>query len=99
MFTRNWNPQNGRPRADTSIVRCQVKGKINRIVRAFGKLLGFFFSSSLQFHAAELKSKKDLNEVHPLIDYTPPVYITLLFTDLGVLTPSAISDELIKLYC
>ena len=35
---------------------------------------------------------------HPIIDYTPPCYITLLFTDLGVLTPSAVSDELIKLY-
>lgn len=35
---------------------------------------------------------------HPKIDYTPPQYITLLFTDLGVLTPSAVSDELIKLY-
>ena len=37
-------------------------------------------------------------EAHPHIDYTPPHYITLLFTDLGVLTPSAVSDELIKLY-
>ncbi|KAM7440254.1 Translation initiation factor [Porites harrisoni] len=35
---------------------------------------------------------------HPMVDYTPPSYITLLFTDLGVLTPSAVSDELIKLY-
>ncbi|KAL5477859.1 hypothetical protein EMCRGX_G024709 [Ephydatia muelleri] len=35
---------------------------------------------------------------HPSLDYTPPQYITLLFTDLGVLTPSAVSDELIKLY-
>lgn len=35
---------------------------------------------------------------HPTIDYTPPSYITLLFTDVGVLTPSAVSDELIKLY-
>lgn len=35
---------------------------------------------------------------HPVVDYTPPSYITLLFTDLGVLTPSAVSDELIKLY-
>ena len=35
---------------------------------------------------------------HPHIDYTPPQYITLLLTDLGVLTPSAVSDELIKLY-
>lgn len=34
----------------------------------------------------------------PNIDYTPPAYISLLFTDLGVLTPSAVSDELIKLY-
>lgn len=35
---------------------------------------------------------------HPTYDYTPPSYISLLFTDLGVLTPSAVSDELIKLY-
>ena len=34
----------------------------------------------------------------PSRDYTPPSYITLLFTDLGVLTPSAVSDELIKLF-
>eukprot|EP00047_Mylnosiga_fluctuans_P010376 m.15983 g.15983 ORF g.15983 m.15983 type:complete len:273 (-) comp3086_c0_seq1:55-873(-) len=35
----------------------------------------------------------------PTMDYTPPSFISLLFTDLGVLTPSAVSDELIKLYC
>jgi len=35
---------------------------------------------------------------HPTIDYTPPGLITLLFTDFGVLTPSAVSDELIKMY-
>ena len=35
---------------------------------------------------------------NPLCDYTPPSFITLLFTDLGVLTPSAVSDELIKQY-
>ena len=39
----------------------------------------------------ELKVEK------PSRDYTPPCYITLLFSDLGVLTPSAVSDELIKL--
>lgn len=43
--------------------------------------------------AVELMAK-----AHPLVDYTPPAYITLLFTDLGILTPSAVSDELIKLY-
>jgi translation initiation factor 2B subunit (eIF-2B alpha/beta/delta family) len=33
---------------------------------------------------------------NPSRDYTPPHLITLLFTDLGVLTPSAVSDELIQ---
>jgi len=34
----------------------------------------------------------------PPSDFTPPANITLLLTDIGVLTPSAVSDELIKLY-
>ncbi|XP_075967098.1 translation initiation factor eIF2B subunit alpha isoform X1 [Anarhichas minor] len=51
-----------------------------------------------QYKADTLKTVKNLSEEHPMIDYTPPSLITLLFTDLGVLTPSAVSDELIKLY-
>lgn len=39
-----------------------------------------------------------LNISNPALDYTPPEYISMLFTDLGILTPSAVSDELIKLY-
>lgn len=35
---------------------------------------------------------------NPPCDFTPANFITLLFTDLGVLTPSAVSDELIRLY-
>ncbi|CAL1300004.1 unnamed protein product [Larinioides sclopetarius] len=48
----------------------------------------------------ELKhlSSKVNSKEHPLIDYTPPSYITLLFSDLGILDPSAVSDELISLY-
>lgn len=42
-------------------------------------------------------SDVDIERTPPLVDYTPPEYITLLFTDIGVLTPSAVSDELIKL--
>ncbi|CAF4595958.1 unnamed protein product, partial [Rotaria magnacalcarata] len=42
--------------------------------------------------------EENLANEHPLVDYTPPVYITLLFTDIGLLTPSAVSDELMKLY-
>ena len=41
---------------------------------------------------------KSVQVENPTCDFTPPHYITLLFTDIGVLTPSAVSDELIKLY-
>lgn len=34
----------------------------------------------------------------PAVDFTPANFITLMFTDLGVLTPTAVSDELIRLY-
>ena len=51
-----------------------------------------------QFYASTLEKSKDLSREHPVVDYTPPPYISLLFTDLGVLTPSAVSDELLKLY-
>ena len=47
-------------------------------------------------------SESKTNEVtlfdSPSIDFTPSEYISLLFTDLGVLTPAAVSDALIKLY-
>jgi len=43
---------------------------------------------------ASLQACVDMN----FVDYTPPEYITLLFTDRGVLTPAAVSDELIQLY-
>uniref|UniRef100_A0A0B6ZEK0 Translation initiation factor eIF2B subunit alpha n=1 Tax=Arion vulgaris TaxID=1028688 RepID=A0A0B6ZEK0_9EUPU len=52
-----------------------------------------------KYRATTFKTKKDVSKEHPLVDYTPPEYINLMFTDLGVLTPSAVSDELIKLYC
>ncbi len=35
---------------------------------------------------------------NPRNDYTPPDLITLLFTDVGILTPAAVSDELIALH-
>merc|ERR1712029_526424 len=51
-----------------------------------------------KYHASTIQSNQDLSQVHPLVDYTPPSLLTLLFADLGILTPSAVSDELIKLY-
>merc|ERR1719412_284581 len=54
--------------------------------------------NEFKFYASTISKTKDLSNVHPLVDYTNPSLITLLFTDLGILTPSAVSDELIKLY-
>jgi len=65
---------------------------------------------SIQFcdtSASASKNKSSLTPIpldaaievhHPSVDFTPSKFITLLFTDLGVLTPSAVSDELIRLY-
>lgn len=49
-------------------------------------------------NADYVKWLDDVPVLNPSRDYTPPQSITLLFTDLGVLTPSAVSDELIQLY-
>lgn len=51
-----------------------------------------------KYKYSTITSGKNLQFEHPLIDYTQPSLITLLFTDIGTLTPSAISDELVKLY-
>ncbi|VDK78980.1 unnamed protein product [Gongylonema pulchrum] len=53
-----------------------------------------YSASTLKKHAAD----GDYSEEHPLVDYTPPQYINLLVTDLGILTPAAVGDELLKLY-
>ncbi|KAI8318363.1 translation initiation factor eIF-2B alpha subunit [Martensiomyces pterosporus] len=46
----------------------------------------------------EVDWQAELTENNPTLDYTPPEFITLLFTDLGIMTPSGVSDELIKFY-
>jgi len=51
-----------------------------------------------KYKGSSLRAGASLDKEHPLVDYTPPDYITLLFTDLGVLTPTAVSDHLIDLY-
>jgi translation initiation factor eIF-2B subunit alpha len=33
-----------------------------------------------------------------ICDYTPPEFINLIFTDIGIFTPSAVSDELIQMF-
>ncbi|ORX49781.1 IF-2B-domain-containing protein [Hesseltinella vesiculosa] len=59
-----------------------------------------FSSRNQLFHNANAQTDEEINlaSTNPFVDYTPPQYLTLLLTDLGVLTPSGVSDELIKLY-
>ena len=53
-------------------------------------------AESYKFARAFPLGQRDLPNAD--VDYTPPDFIELLFTDLGVLTPAAVSDELIRLY-
>lgn len=40
----------------------------------------------------------NLEYMYNYCDYTAPEFITLLFTDIGIFTPSAVSDELIQMF-
>ena len=52
--------------------------------------------STLSSDAAALQSVEVCDPLSS--DYTDPAHITLIFTDFGVLTPSVVSDELIRMY-
>lgn len=71
------------------------------IARAFNKPF-YCASESYKFMRMYPLSQDDLRNpehtTNPLVDMTPPELITLFFTDLGVLTPGAVCDELMKLY-
>eukprot|EP01017_Pseudomicrothorax_dubius_P023195 TRINITY_DN2486_c0_g1_i1.p1 TRINITY_DN2486_c0_g1~~TRINITY_DN2486_c0_g1_i1.p1 ORF type:complete len:324 (-),score=95.08 TRINITY_DN2486_c0_g1_i1:123-1094(-) len=49
------------------------------------------------FRSRETDDVTNLPVLSPLCDYTPPDLVTLLFTDMGIFTPSAVSDELIQI--
>jgi translation initiation factor eIF-2B subunit alpha len=44
------------------------------------------------------KTKGGSNGVNDAVDFTPPEYISGIITESGVLTPSAVSEELIKIW-
>lgn len=95
----SWPPRFQRALSGRSTSVAQAKASPVQSPQSTGQTnVGFL---SPQYKADTLKSVQtgqDLREEHPWVDYTSPSLITLLFTDLGVLTPSAVSDELIKLY-
>lgn len=52
----------------------------------------------LEFSTEEPQSHEEIINASPQIDFTPHQFITALITDLGVLTPSGVSEELIKIW-
>ena len=54
--------------------------------------------SLLQYKIPDEQEGQDMEQVHPLIDYTPPHLINRLISDIGVLPPGAILDEMLSLY-
>jgi translation initiation factor eIF-2B subunit alpha len=54
--------------------------------------------SSFDYFPGKYTPKPDMKFDTQLCDFTPPELITMLITDTGILTPSAISDELIQMF-
>ena len=46
----------------------------------------------------EGQDEEDTEALHPKIDYPPPKYINRIISDIGVLPPGAIGDEMLSLY-
>lgn len=55
-------------------------------------------TSDSNIDTKQTAGSRSLDFINPLVDYTPPTYVALLFTDLGLLTPSAVGDNLLQLY-
>ena len=62
--------------------------------------------SSLKYYKRYFMEQNDLESLNkkysitgePIVDYTPPEYITSFFTDKGIFLPNAICDEIIQLF-
>ena len=51
-----------------------------------------------QEDAVKLAGYSTQDTIQPKVDYTPPEFLNLLFTDLGPLTTAAVSDVMMELY-
>lgn len=51
-----------------------------------------------QEDAVKLAGYNTQDTIQPKVDYTPPEFLNLLFTDLGQLTTAAVSDVMMELY-
>jgi translation initiation factor 2B subunit (eIF-2B alpha/beta/delta family) len=42
------------------------------------------------------EDEDDINEIQPKTDYTPPEFVSMFFTNEGVLTPSGVSELFLR---
>ena len=62
--------------------------------------------SSLKFLEKNFLEQKELESINkkysvtgePIVDYTPPEYITTFFTDDGIFLPNTIGNKVIQLF-
>ena len=47
---------------------------------------------------SDLDTKEELDITNIGVDYTPPEYISNYFTEIGIFTPAAVSDEIIQYF-
>lgn len=40
---------------------------------------------------------EEITRLCPTVDYTPAEYITLFFTDIGIITPTAVAEEFLNM--
>ena len=84
-FAENFNPDSGLHFS---------KGPLDVLDHSSQK---FAFGSKLGIDLT-VPFPEEINLEEIKTDYTPPEYITLIFTDIGIFTPSAVSDELIQFF-
>ena len=46
----------------------------------------------------DLDDQHKTDESNTIVDYTSPEYISAIFTDMGIFTPAAVSDQLIQYF-
>ncbi|KAL9584284.1 MAG: hypothetical protein Q9212_002227 [Teloschistes hypoglaucus] len=89
-------------------ILARSKGKPVHVLAESHKFVGVFPMGQedlgvrqrvLDFDGEERRDEGDeKKEEEEAVDYTPPELITSLVTEIGVLTPSAVSEELIKIW-
>ena len=77
---------------------CMAAKYLNKPVYVVAEKIKFNKISPLNQADVQKSFGSSQKDKYPRVDYTPPDLVNLLITDLGVLTPSAVTGEILQLY-